>query len=436
MKALRNLFLLLILVSCDSAYALGLWDEGMLEGRVQTEFPQGLGRPEWPLVLNYNQEGKEGCKFDAEQSFSGCPGRAGLPVGNHGMEVWLGTLHWNEACAGNPVRSGDSWLGCTGYRQSNYFSSGGATDRYWMLVANNDPSFDQCNSGPPGVSHPITSPLGEDRGLFQFHVEKYLDMNNHVRRRFHMVLDSTSHDFYCDEIAGYQSSLPFISIGAQLGAGNGKPVGEINRDGGDELQDRLSFRYQVVDHEPHLCLPETAETCWAHYAGSHTGVYFLAEWSGTVRMLFVELFRSGYFATPEYGPNSGKWNWPIEQSVFFPGAEIALLPLGHPLVDSCGLEIQAYRFKYPSQAGHYEANISELYRCAESLALFSDEMPDGEIELQGVHWFSESYGTQGSVWTAVSEGQMRIRADGQMLPGRHGWTKVGPKKRSKFLAKR
>lgn len=388
------------------------WDNDIVDGHVRTEYEPTLGTTDHPLTLRYDDGGDEGCKFDSADSFSGCPGRAGLPVNANDFEVWLGTLQWNEACGGKRDLDGDTWRGCVEYRQSNHYQSNLAHPNYWMLTANNDPAFDQCNSGMPGASHPVVGITAEEPGIFQFEAENYLTETGDFRYRFHFAINSRDHDFFCASHGDYQSSLPFLSIGAQNGAGTDGPIGVIDKWDEAARQDRLQFDYEVVDHLPYSCLPETAATCNPRYAGAHSGFFLLAEWEGINRMLFVELWRSGYFAAPNYGPASGKWNWPIAESVYYPGAEIATLPVGHPDVELCELALEPYSEADMGASKSYLVSASDLYVCADALGLFSSEMPPGTIDLDGVHWFSESYGTDGYLWAVLDSVRFNGDVDG------------------------
>lgn len=388
--------------------ALEFWDNDLVHAHVRTEYDPGLGTAEHPMTLRFDGSGAEGCAFDSAISFSGCPGRAGLPLNTEQREVWLGTLQWNEACGGHDGLEGETWEGCIAYRDSNHYQANPPHPYYWMLTANNDPSFDQCNPGMPGVSHPVVDFASERTSVFQFQVEKYVNESGDLRHRFHFAIDSSEHDFYCVSRDDYQSSLPFLSVGVQNGAGTDGPIGVIDRTHADRRLDQIQFDFEIVDYAPYSCLPETTATCLHQYAGSHAGFFVLADWDGINRMLFVELWRSGHFAKPTHGPDYGNWNWPIAESVYYPGAEIATLPVGHADVEACGLGLEPYTEADMGAAKRYRTAASDLYLCADALGLFSSEMPEGEIELDGVHWFSESYGTDGLLWAALD--RVRINA--------------------------
>lgn len=150
--------LVFLVLFVQPVYSIGFWDTFLLNGNSRTEYPVGKGAGTDFLTLDYqtdNLPGMEGCQFDAETAFSGCPGRAGLGPLPSGNEVWGGTLQRLEACGGDNTRIGDSWIGCISYAQSPYFEIGSPNEFYWVIGPNDDPSFDQCNEGPPNLSHPV-----------------------------------------------------------------------------------------------------------------------------------------------------------------------------------------------------------------------------------------------------------------------------------------
>jgi hypothetical protein len=191
MNVFKCYLIILLLAVTTNVLAKGIWDNGMKVGNSRTEYEPDLGTPDNPLTLRYDREGTEGCKFDSEVSFSGCPGRAGLANNTRGLEVWQGTLNWHEACGGDRELSEDTWKACLSYKQSNYFETNPGSENYWMITANNDPSFDQCNSGMPSTSLPIVDPAFGERGLFQFQLEQYSENGSDKQQRFHFMINST-----------------------------------------------------------------------------------------------------------------------------------------------------------------------------------------------------------------------------------------------------
>ena len=83
-----------------SAAAQSIQDADLRAGRVRTELPPGVGVANHPLNLTYTQPEPQGCLWNAQDAFSGCPGRAGLPNLPNGAPVWAGTLEGREACGG------------------------------------------------------------------------------------------------------------------------------------------------------------------------------------------------------------------------------------------------------------------------------------------------------------------------------------------------
>ena len=130
------------------------------------------------------------------------------------------------ACGGSTTRIGDSWLGCIAYDNDNYFALNNPTDAYWVVVANDDPGFDQCNEGPPGSSHRIASASAQPRTMFKLDVVSGTDAGKHLR----LGMDFGDKDFFCARTGAYEYSIPFLSVGAQNGRGNAGPVGTAEPD--------------------------------------------------------------------------------------------------------------------------------------------------------------------------------------------------------------
>lgn len=145
------ILMLLTIVSTNSI-AARIWDQGLKIGSVRSDYEPGVGAGGNWLSLNYVDsnvvnKGPEGCQFKTSDTFSGCPGTA--------LGAFGGTLQRRFACGGASQRVGDSYLGCLSYDSSPFYEANYSGGNYWVVVANEDPAFDQCRKGPPGLSNKI-----------------------------------------------------------------------------------------------------------------------------------------------------------------------------------------------------------------------------------------------------------------------------------------
>ena len=386
----------------------------MRNGAAKTEFVPGEGTASNWLDLWYNQIGVEGCQFDAEETCNadecfGCPGRAGsgdFPVWGAG-----GSLQPRNACGGSTQRIGDSWLGCIRYDTSPYFELNNPGSNYWVIVANEEPSFDQCREGPPGLSHKIVDPINQAYvpNLFKVAMEHvpapvwWLPMPS--KKRAHLIINASDHDFYCSKKGKYETTLPFLSLGAQQGKGNNGPVAVINRSTSVSTRDVLRFRSQIWDYQPMGCLSGTGKNCNPNGTGAHAGLFFLAEWGGKKRVLFLDFFGDGAADYRPFAPIDRVWNWPVANSFMFPGADLAYLVAGTSSV--CGLNVPRLAAGSGSPANGpaqtYSIDLSRLFKCASDQGLFRTPMPNGNIDVTGVHWFLETVGQTGYLWLSVED---------------------------------
>ena len=169
MRTARLLFPLLAALACAPALA-DFQDRGMREGKLRTDLPRGSGTGSNFLKLLYREPLTDGCAFsvtDPLNGIFGCPGLHSIRNRIDGWPGWTG-LQIHETCGSSatavgPARTdtGFSWLGCVSYRTSPYFSLNEPASQYWVVVANSDPAFDQCNDGPPGLSHAIRDPMAD-----------------------------------------------------------------------------------------------------------------------------------------------------------------------------------------------------------------------------------------------------------------------------------
>lgn len=388
-----------------AAAAQSIRDADLVQGRARSEFQPGVGVPGNPLNLTFTQPGPQGCLWDAQGAFSGCPGRAGLPDFPNGWPVWLGTLQSREACGGSTARIGDSWIGCIAYDSSPYFAVNNPGAAYWVAVANDDPSFDQCNEGPPGLSHPIASANAQAPSPFKVDVLSTPGLSG---KRARVALKVSDKNYYCNKTHQYEYSIPFLSVGAQDGRGNAGPVGTVSKHGSP--RGIIVFDAGLSSYQAFGCKVGTESICPASGVGVHAGLYALAHWGGVPHLLFVDLFGQGVQDYSSYAPGASKWNWPVQESFLYPGAEVLSFVAGTQLTSYCGIDLPRYTTDLARH--HYRIDFGAIFGCAARLGLLSQAMPDTDVALDGVHWYVEGVGTLGELGFEFSHPETAIFVEG------------------------
>lgn len=359
------------------------------------------------LALDYvtdNLPGNEGCQFDAVTAFSGCPGRAGLPNLPNGQPTWGGTLQRFEACNGDNTLIGDSWLGCLSYLSSPYFEIGSPNNSYWVISANDDPSFDQCNEGPPNLSHPVLPYNSPTNNLYKVGMQTIL-IGSAFKKRMQLEINNSQHDFFCNITNDINFSIPFLSVGAQFERGNSTIIGRLGSDtyGGFSS---LGFKMRVKSYVPFDCPTNITPLCQgSSFKGSHAGIYIISTWNNTHHLLFLELLKTGVLSTLTR-PDHSLWNWPVKDSFFYPGADIATFSAGTNLQQVCNLD-------YPeldtssSNFVDYHIDISALFQCAKNIGYYPD-LPNNNVTIEGIHWFAETLGLAGKLSIEIQEINMNL----------------------------
>ena len=391
-----------LLVACAGvAGAQSIDDAGIRAARVRSDFAPGIGTAASPLSLTYTQPTAEGCLYPASSSFAACPGRAGLPNLPNGQPVWAGGLETREACGGSTTRIGDSWIGCIAYDTSPYFALNNPGSHYWVVVGNDEPSFDHCNAGPPGLSHPIASAGATPGPLFGIDV---LSSAGSTEKRLRMTLALGNKNFYCNDIGQYEYTIPFISIGAQHGHGNAGPVATISRNGSP--RGTIVFDAGLSSLVPLGCRTGTGSICNASSLGIHAGIYGIATWGGVPHLLFVDFYGVGVQDYSMYAPGESKWNWPVEDSFYYPGAEVITFVAGAQLSTYCGIDLPRYTTDLAQH--RYAVDFGELFACADRLGLVSPPMPAGAVALDGIHWYIEGVATLGALGNDIAHAETAI----------------------------
>lgn len=125
-------------------------------------------------------------------------------------------------------------------------------------------------------------------------------------------------------------------------------------------------------------------------------------------MIFIDLYASGIIQLTDSGDKRNpstrnRWNWPIMESFFYPGADIAVFAANSTKLRNCGINIPLLSSGYQS----YLIDVSKVFKCASDNYLFGEKMPENQnINVSGVHWYMETQGTSGKLDMAVQNIQM------------------------------
>jgi hypothetical protein len=321
----RLLAILALQLAAAAAFA-DFQDRGMAAGAARTDLAPGKGTGSDFLTLWYSNPVPDGCAFsvlDPLNGIFGCPGLSWVRDKPDGQPGWTG-LQTHPTCGSSSTTVGvpwmpvgDSWLGCLTYAGSPYFSLNSPTAQYWVIVANSEPAFDQCNDGPPGVSQTIRDPITDPKpALYKVAMEQLPS----GARRAHLIVNASNHPFRCDR-PGYQQGphlvLPFLSLGAQNGHGQDGPVAAMNRNTATGSRPQVQWTSRTWGYVPFGCDPaKGVELCYAR--GVHAGFYAIASWGGVKRLLFVDLVGEADLDYSALPPGKTHWNWPVYESFTTP----------------------------------------------------------------------------------------------------------------------
>lgn len=384
-------------------------DRGMRTGAARTDLAPGKGTGSDFITLRYRNAVPDGCLFSVLDPFNeifGCPGLSWVRNKASGQPGWTG-LQIHPTCGSNDMaagpagtRIGDSWLGCLSYAGSPYFELNAPGSQYWVIVANSDPAFDQCNDGPPGLSHTIRNPIADGKpALYKVAME---DLPSGARRA-HLIINASNHPFRCNRPGysqGPHSVIPFVSLGAHRGHGQDTAVTTMNRSWPYYLRPQVQWTSRTWAYVPFGCdEAKGVELCFAQ--GVHGGFYAIASWDGVKRLLFVDLVGEGALDYSAMAPGKTHWNWPIEESFYYPGAEVATFT-SDSLATQCGINVPGLALD--GRWLQHSVDITALFACASNLNLFSSPMPaSGDVALDGFHWYLESVGTRGALWISIED---------------------------------
>lgn len=297
--------------------AAGFWDEGIVNGRTQSDYSD-LGCP-GAEPLRYGP-----CLF--------------LPAGGT-TDFWTSapedsfgdqqsTVALFENCPTSDLQCPPSAAGVcasgakTFFPACNTYTTGEAytSDSFWEVDVNNEaanpygpfhsastPCAADPQVGPPNKALPIMHGRGGIVQLWRSTASTGKRMNMRLATRYANPCGS--------------ESIPFLSFGAAQNRGNNsQPIALIRYPADDVV------RRKAISFTQRLKANRTWETPIAT-RDVHLAYLFLeAVWNGRKRQIFIEL---GGVVPSTYVPASTyrEWNWPLVQSRFYPGAIIGFNPL-------------------------------------------------------------------------------------------------------------
>ena len=205
--------------------------------------------------------------------------------------------------------------------------------------------------------------------------------------RAHLVMNGT----FANPAYG---GIPYLSLGAEHYRGNGSQVGSMAIQPGYSFcfRCRVKFKAKLWD----FLLPDPVGSQPATLA-----FYLFARsyWDGKPRGLFITLAHWGIGWSGSTSLTNSQWNWPIQDSFYSPGADIAYMD-AEDIQPLCGISVP--RLVSMGQQISYQLDLRPLFNCASNNGGFDSPIPPGR-PIEGVHWAVEMTGEDGWLWVSVHD---------------------------------
>ncbi len=310
------------------------------------------------------------------------------------------------------------------FSQSNYFASNfsnwgctvpwGLCPPHWLLIMNNEDAFGKdangnpVNPGPPGAS---LSHAWPGYGIFGFDA-LYDNRPGQGRWRAHMVLNVSS-QFPNPS----NDKIPYMAFGAWAGRSNPGPVGYINPSSNNR-KTILRFGATLWD----MIMPdERTKDGKVQDAGVMAAVVAIADWGTHAKAIEIHLGHLGVlfnYGNQQIGARN--WNWPIVESVYYPGARFVYVN-ADSLGTLCGMTVPRI---YVGQTIQYSIDLNALFQCVDGLVgitpgggvepMFLEPLPStADIPITSVSWAVEAAGKDGGTWIDVHN--MRMGPSGPVV---------------------
>jgi len=317
----------------------------------------------------------------------------------------------NEGTAANPLTLGPICLyapcrtGPVAYGQSNYWSQNLPANcyvigcQYWILGMNNEDAWTTLNPGPPNASLPRAAPGSGIMGFTTLYGND--NFPGDTLWRAHLVLNISSS--FANPAPG---ATPFLSLGAWTGHGTNGPIGVLNPSTSNALS-ILSFGERLWDFQPPTRRYASQDATLASY------VYITAKWGSAPRMVAVMLFHDNIKNSTAATLAHLKWNWNIQESSYYPGAEIVFID-AEDVQAHCGFSIP--RLTTKGQEINYRIDPTALFACVRNQ--FSEPFPTtANIPITAVFWASEATGKDGGVWVDIHKMKMLKASESAFATG-------------------
>ena len=206
-----------------------------------------------------------------------------------------------------------------------------------------------------------------------------------------------------------QGAIPFMAFGTDKNRGNGG-ASILPMNNNSSYLRGISWQMKIEAANDGYCTSNVPNhVTWA-------AVQAFAQWSGHKRAFYITLYSDGVTRSdtnhdgtvscadgttafepsgnpPELvdfeGNGDGLWNWPIRDSLYYPGAEFYVLDATWLTNHCSGVNISRHAGAGTTQS--YFLDVEKVYRCLDSNGYWSDSMPSS-VTLDGFWWVAELTG--------------------------------------------
>lgn len=360
----RHIALCFSLLLSPAAFAVGLFDPGLNNPTVRTDYESASVGVQTPLQWDSL------CQANNQDS--------GLPVitpcvtnrqNNSGADLYTHSGYFAQS----------NFFQCSAWNNlTNDCTNASIGKKYWSLLMNNEPWHVQ-SLAPPNQSLPRARPGEGTMGFV---------MNNDPAEniwRAHLV----NNNLFANPHPFGKGAIPFLGF-ALASKGNGGTLGYLN----DPYQPSvLSFTSKIWD----AGTAEPAGSQQANTFNHYTWVF--SEWGGKRRGLFMNIFWGDKLS---YGSGLHvKWNWQAKQSFERNGGDLALFNLGAESNNACPGLMNQTQIQFVGEQRAYAIDLTKAFSCASNLGLFDEPLPTDQVAPIVELGFAAETSFYNAIWASV-----------------------------------